>query len=64
MRHYYTIKNHIRDDIFELVDSEDSHYVYLQGIPYTNPEELIGKNISVSYLKPYIETAIGAQLED
>lgn len=65
MRHYYKIKNYSKEeDVFELEDSEGIHYVAIDEIEYDEPEELIGKNISVSYLKPYIELAIGAQLED
>ena len=64
MRHYYTVKTHVEEGIFELVNGEETHHASLDEIEYNNPEELIGKQISVSYFKPYIEIGIDARLED
>jgi hypothetical protein len=64
MRHYYTVKSHVEDGVFELVNGEETRHASLDDIDYKNPDDLVGRKISVSYLKPYIEIGVGAKIED
>jgi hypothetical protein len=64
MRHYYKVKAHIEAGVFELVNGEEIRHASLDELEYNDPDELVGKEISVSYFKPYIEIGVSPKIEN
>lgn len=63
MRHYYTVKSHLEDGVFELENGDEIRHASLDEIDLNFPELLVGRKVSVSYFKPYIEIGVGARIE-